>query len=262
MSAQAPLRILIVDDEPLARVRLRHLLQQMVDPVCDVVGEAGHAQQTKQLMQHQICDAVLLDIQMPGLDGLRLAQQLPLAPGALKPPAVIFVTAHAEHALRAFELQALDYLTKPVQAARLQQALRRVAQALVDRAPSQALAHQPQPDVAQAGMLVIRDRQRLLRIPLAEIVMARAGHKLVTLATLTREHVIDESLADLELRLGDGFVRVHRNALVARSAARELVRCSGEGLEEGWVLRVMPGDVWVPVSRRLVAAVREALGVR
>lgn len=261
MNASAALRVLIVDDEPLARLRLRQLLQACSDPPVQVIGEAGHARACIECLAGEDVDAVLLDIRMPGDDGLALAAVLRQRPQS---PAIVFVTAHEGHALQAFELEALDYLTKPVQRERLQQALRRV-QAWRS---SQAVA-QPQPPaagstlpVAPAGVLVIHDRQRMLRIPLAEIVLARAGQKLVTLSTLTREHVIDESLAELSQRLGDGFVRVHRSTLVARHAMRELkLSAPGAAADEGWSLHLMPIDLWVPVSRRLLPAVRQALGV-
>jgi two-component system response regulator AlgR len=171
-----------------------------------------------------------------------------------RPPAVVFVTAHGDHALRAFDLDAVDYLTKPVQRERLAAALRRVQQR----------RHGPPSGPAPLDgvpVLVVSDRQRTLRIPLDEIVQARAQAKHVVLRTLTREHVLDESLAELEGRMGAGFIRVHRNAIVARHAVRELQRRSDPGADEGWAVRVMPGDEWVPVSRRQVAAVREALAV-
>ena len=256
------LRVLIVDDEPLARLRLRQLLAQCRDPAVQVVGEASHASQALEWVSRDETDLVLLDIRMPGEDGLQLARRLK---ALANPVAIVFVTAHESHALEAFELQALDYLTKPVQLPRLQQALRRVQPRAGSQPAAPAAAGPAQGTsrlAAEAAALVINERQRTLRIPLAEIVMARARHKLVSLLTLTREHVIDESLADLEQRLGSGFIRVHRHTLVARHAARELVRRSGQTVEEGWYLRVMPGEHWVPVSRRLVTAVREALAER
>jgi len=117
------MRILIVDDEPLARSRLRDLLSDCPLPAGMAglsVGEASHAVQAMEQLQHRPWDVVLLDIHMPGMDGLSLARHLQALP---EPPAVVFVTAHAEHALEAFELAAVDYLTKPVRLQRLQQAL-------------------------------------------------------------------------------------------------------------------------------------------
>ena len=110
------------------------------------------------------------------------------------------------------------------------------------------------------GVLLITERQRTLRIPLREIVVARAGHKLVSLVTTTREHVVYEALGDLAQRLGPGFLRVHRSAVVARGAVRELqLRAAPDGGEAGWAVRVVPPGLWVPVSRRLLPMVREVL---
>ena len=245
-----PLRILLVDDEPLARLRLRSLLGEVADTPLQVVGEAGDAQQALDLLRVQPCDLLLLDIRMPGRDGLQLAEALRRLP---QPPSVVFVTAHGSHALHAFELDAVDYLTKPVRRERLQAALQRVLQRR-SAAPSAPAALDDTP------VLVVNDRSRTLRIPLDEVLYLRAEMKHVTLQTATRSHVLDESLTELEQRLGPGFIRIHRNALVARRAVRELQRRSDGGADEGWAVRVAPGDAWLPVSRRLVGAVREALG--
>jgi two-component system response regulator AlgR len=244
------LRVLLVDDEPLARLRLRTLLQDSTDPTTEIVGEAGDATQALDLLRTQACDLVLLDIRMPGRDGLQLAEALRTLPQL---PSVVFVTAHGSHALRAFELDAVDYLTKPVRRDRLLAALQR-AQLRRSSAPSAPAA------LDETPALVVHERTRTLRIPLDEVLYLRAEMKYVTLHTTTRSHVLDESLADLELRLGSGFIRIHRNALVARRAVRELQRRSDGGADEGWALRVAPRDEWLPVSRRQVSTVREALG--
>lgn len=250
LSPVPALRVLIVDDEPLARLRLRSLLDEAADPAVDIVGEAGDAQQAIDLLRVRPCDLVLLDIRMPGRDGLQLAEALRRLPS---PPSVVFVTAHGSHALRAFELDAVDYLTKPVRRDRLQAALQRVAQR---RAAGTPLSLTPD----EEPVLVVNDRTRTLRIPLDEVLYLRAEMKYVRLQTATRSHVLDESLTELEERLGSGFIRIHRNALVARRAVRELQRRADDGSDEGWAVRVAPRDEWLPVSRRQVSAVREALG--
>jgi two-component system response regulator AlgR len=248
------LRVLIVDDEELARLRLRGLVNDNPEPRAEVVGEAGNAAQALVCLAERGCDVVLLDIQMPGRDGMQLAAELR---AMAQPPAVVFVTAHAEHALRAFELEALDYLTKPVKRERLQAALQRVAQRL-HRAPALP------PEPAEAPVIIVSDRGRIVRVPVVEVLYLKAELKYVTLRTAAHTHVLDDSLADLEDRLGERFLRVHRNALVARHAVRALERriVAGEGDDEGgevWAVRIAPVDEWLAVSRRQVAAVREAL---
>jgi two-component system response regulator AlgR len=251
----AALKVLIVDDEELARVRLRGLVADNPEPRARVVGEAANAAQALVCLAERDCDVVLLDIQMPGRDGMQLAAELR---AMAQPPAIVFVTAHAEHALRAFELDAIDYLTKPVKRERLQAALQRVAQ---------RLSRPPAPPPAEAGeapVIIVSDRGRIVRVPVAEVLYLKAELKYVTLRTAAHTHVLDDSLSDLEDRLGERFLRVHRNALVARHAVRALERriVAGEGDEEGgevWAVRIAPVDEWLAVSRRQVAAVREAL---
>ncbi len=251
-----PLTLLIVDDEPLARLRLRTLLAQVTQPEVQVLGEAGDADSALRQLRETPADALLLDIRMPGRSGLTLAAALRALP---QPPAVVFVTAHAEHALQAFDLEAVDYLTKPVRLERLQAALQRVAQRLRP-------VSVPSPLAADAPVLVVHDRGRVLRLPLQEVLYLRAELKYVTLRTAGHSYVLDDALADLEQRLealGAGFIRVHRNALVARRAVRALeYRTADDGAgrgEEGWAVRVAPADEWLAVSRRQLPAVREAL---
>jgi two-component system response regulator AlgR len=130
---------------------------------------------------------------------------------------------------------------------------------------AQRRGQRPAPAPADEGpVLVVSDRGRVLRVPVAEVLYLKAELKYVTLRTAEHHFVLDESLAELETRLGERFLRVHRNALVARSAVRALERrvMAGEGDEEGgevWAVRVAPVDEWLAVSRRQVTAVREAL---
>jgi two-component system response regulator AlgR len=248
----ADLKVLLVDDEPLARLRLRTLLQDAADPPVEVVGEAGDAAAATVLLRTRSCDLLLLDIGLPGLDGMQFAA---LLRESADPPSVVFVTAHAEHAVRAFELDAADYLTKPVSRERLRAALQRVAQRRRAAAPSAV----PPAD----GVLLVHDRGRMLRVPLSEVLYLKAELKYVTLRTAEHSHVLDDALADLEQRLGEGFVRVHRNALVARSAVRVLQRRRGSGGDEGhaehWAVQIVPTGEWLAVSRRQLGAVRAAL---
>lgn len=262
----AKLRVLLVDDEPLARLRLRGLIEACGEPPAEVVAEAGTASQAQAWLREHACDLILLDVQMPGPDGLQLADALHDKANA---PLIVFVTAHAEHALRAFELEATDYLTKPVRRERLQAALGRVAQRLAERSAvhEQRAAEHAQDD---AQVVVVSDRGRLLRIPLTEVLYFKAELKYLTLRTATQSFVMDGSLSDLEPRLGSTFLRVHRNALVAKAAVRELQRhaathapadeaIDSSDASEGWAVRIAAVDEWLAVSRRQLAAVREAL---
>jgi len=250
------LRILLVDDEALARLRLRSLVEECPEPKAVIAGEAANAAQALAWLAGHDCDLLLLDIGMPGRDGVDLAADL--ARGA-RPPAIVFVTAHAERALDAFDLNAVDYLTKPVRRERLQAALQRAAQRLAQRVVA-ASASVPEAE----PVIVVTDLGRVVRVPLHEVLYLKAELKYVTLRTATHTYVLDEALSDLEQRLGGRFLRVHRNALVARQALRELERrmhpATGddEGAE-GWAVRVSPVDEWLAVSRRQVAAVREAM---
>jgi two-component system, LytTR family, response regulator AlgR len=255
------IRVLLVDDEELARLRLRGLVHDSVEPKAAVVGEAASAAQALAWLGSNACDLLLLDVQMPGRDGLQFAAELKRLP---EPPAIVFVTAHAQHALHAFDLDAIDYLTKPVRRERLHAALQRVAQRLALQRGAAPSA--PVGDAEDAPAIVVTDRGRVLRVPLAEVLYFKAELKYVTLRTAAHTYVLDEALSDLEQRLGDRFLRVHRNALVARAAVRALERrqIAGEGDEdgaEGWAVRMAPVDEWLAVSRRQVAAVREALVV-
>ncbi len=250
------LRVLIVDDEPLARLRLRGLLADCVRPAAQVVDEAGSAAEALHALARQPVDAVLLDIHMPGQDGMALARRLREQPPA---PAVVLVTAHAEHALQAFEVDAVDYLTKPVRRARLQEALARVESRL-GRRP----ADPPPVTPAEVPMLVVSDRGRVLRIPVAEVVYLRAEMKYVTLVTTRHRYVLDDALTDLEQRLGDTVVRIHRSVVVAKAAVRALERRVLPGADpddagESWAVHVEPSGEWLAVSRRQLPQVREAL---
>lgn len=243
------LKVLLVDDEALARARLRTLLAECDAPAAVPAGEAANAAQAMELLLRQPVDAVLLDIHMPGADGLALAQALR---GMPQPPAVVFVTAHAEHAVAAFELEALDYLTKPVRRERLQAALQKVQRAVLARGDVPAAAPET---------LLIHDRGRTERVPVDEVLYFKAELKYVTVRTSARSYILDASLSELEERHAAHFLRVHRNALVARRALRALERHDDPEEGEGWAVRLTGVDDVVAVSRRQLGAVREALAM-
>ena len=259
-TAARALTVLVVDDEPLARLRLRQLVEAPHGVPARVVGEAADAQSAQDWLAANRCELVLLDIALPGRSGLRLADELRRQAGA---PQVVFVSAHAEHALAAFELEALDYLTKPVRRERLQAALMRAVQRRSER-----------PAALDTGpVLVVSDRGRVLRVPAAEVLCLKADQKYVQIVTANGQWLVDEALTDLEQRLGPAFVRVHRNALVAVAVVRALERTNERvdaaadepraataptATTEAWSLRLSNGDR-VAVSRRQLVELRAAL---
>jgi two-component system response regulator AlgR len=254
------MQILIVDDEALARSRLAALVRECPEPVCEVAAECANARQAAEWLQQHAgqADVALLDIHMPGALGTELAADLKRMAQA---PAVVFVTAHGEHALAAFDLEAVDYLTKPVKRDRLFAALQRAARRAAARTP----AHDdPDTGTGATPVLVVSERGRVVRVPLADVLYLKAELKYVTLRTASHSYVLDDPLTDLEQRLGERVLRVHRNALVARQAVRALERrkladSEEEGNEIGWAVLVAATGEWLSVSRRQVAAVREAL---
>lgn len=254
------LKVAIIDDEPLARLRIKSLLAQ-ASVANEVVAEFGESVNGLQWLQAQdqagtSPDMLLLDIQMPGLDGMVLAARLR---ELRQPPVVAFVTAHAEHALRAFDLAAADYLTKPVRLERLNATLDRVLKLKAARPP------EPVADVADnsADVFVVQDRGRLERIALSQILYFKAEQKYVTLRTAEHSHVLADSLTELEGRVGERFIRVHRNALVSRQAMKALERRADDADGgETWAVQVAPTMEWLSVSRRQVTAVREAMAAQ
>ena len=281
------LRVLLVDDEPLARVRLRTLLADMVDPPAEICGEAATAVQAMELLESTRPHVLLLDIHMPGMDGMQLAHRMvqqihPAAQGYR--PQIVFVTASSDFALQAFDMAAADYLTKPVRAERLQQALHKAMAALAMQqaawavpqgdAATAPLTMQPvgQPPVPHAAShsagaagaateaLLIQERGLSQRLPLSDILYARAEQKYVILHTrLGREWVWDGSLSQLEEKYPHVFVRIHRSTLVQRQLLRQLKHCVQADGSEGWLLQLEGASNLLPVSRRQLAAVRQAM---
>ena len=244
------LQVLVVDDEPLARSRLCTLLSDCAAPAARAQAQAADAVQALQLLRQQRFDLVLLDIHMPGADGLSLARQIATLE---HPPALVFVTAHAEHAVDAFELEAVDYLTKPVRQERLQAALQKAERFIQGQRAALAAA-------GPSEVLMIQDRNRTERLPLAEVVYFKAELKYITVRTASRSYILDGSLNELEEKYGARFMRIHRNALIARRAARALQKHHDLEEGEGWALKLDGVDELLFVSRRQLAAVREMLG--
>jgi two-component system response regulator AlgR len=246
----APRRVLIVDDEAPARSRMRDLLADVnaALPVM-VVGEAANGREALQLAEAGGVDVALLDVRMPGMDGIEVARHLQqLQP----PPAVIFTTAYDAYAIQAFELHVVDYLLKPIKASRLQEALSRVVQnAALDPGALRELQQAPR------SCLSVAERGRVHLIPVEEILFLRAELKYITVRTASREYLIEESLTQLEQEFAERFVRIHRNCLVARAAIRGFERVGGESGEGPWQVVLAGLEERIPVSRRQQHIVRE-----
>ncbi len=248
MSA-APLRVLIVDDEAPARSRMRDLLVDIDGALpVTVAAEAENGREALEIAAAGGIDVALLDVRMPGMDGVELALHLQQLQS---PPAVIFTTAYDAYAIRAFELHAVDYLLKPIRAARLQEALAR-ARGVVPKAETLRVL-QRSPRV----FLSASERGKVHLIPVGDILFLRAELKYVTVRTAAREHLIEESLTHLEQEFAERFVRVHRNCLVARAAIRGFERLGGESGEGPWQVLLAGLEERIPVSRRQQHIVRE-----
>lgn len=211
------LRVLLVDDEPLGRDRLRDLL--VAEPDIEVVGECGDGPSTVAAVRKLKPDLLFLDIQMPGMDGFDVLQAL----GTKKLPAVVFVTAYDEHALRAFDARALDYLLKPASRARLRQALERVRAQLSstlgggpDSLLRDLLASRPRRIAVRAG-------ERIIYVSIEEIDWVEAAGNYVVLHAGPQNHIIRETLGALENELpSDVFFRLNRSAIVNLRRVKEI----------------------------------------
>lgn len=240
----APLRVLIVDDEPLARMRLRALLADAGG--VEVVGEAGDGRAALEAISQSRPAVLLLDIRMPGMDGLEVARHLH---GWSDAPAVIFVTAYDDQALAAFEASAVDYLLKPVREERLLSALDRARRLL---GPQAAL---PREAGKVRTHLCARVRGSLKLVPIEEVLYLLADAKYVEVHYHGGSVLIEDSLVSLEQEFGERFIRIHRNCLVAASAIGGLER-RGDGET---VVTVRGSEVALEVSRRNLPNVRRWL---
>ena len=239
------IRVLIVDDEQLARDRLARMVGEF--PNYEVVGEAGNGIEAVQLAGTQDPEIVLMDIRMPGMDGLEAARHLAELD---EPPAVIFCTAYEEHAIEAFDLQAVGYLLKPVRGNNLEAALGRAQR--INKAQLAALSDDGKP---RRSHISARTRRGIELVAVTEVRYFQADQKYVTVRHPDGEIIIDETLRELEAEFGDAFLRVHRNALVAVRHIAGLDR-SGDG---HYQIRLRDVDDVVDISRRHVAEVRRYL---
>lgn len=261
------MRVVVVDDEPLARRRLCDVLSD-VRSQCpnEVVAECANGREAVSKIELLRPDLVVLDVQMPGMNGIELARHL----AALEaPPLIVFSTAFDDYALQAFEVHAIDYLLKPVRAERLRDCLQRVAVRLTERAAQMQVAKAAHVQAAagdadwaavaqEAGVhrryLSVTERGSVLLIPVDDVLYFRAELKYTTIRTAEREYLSEESLTSLEEELGERFVRVHRNALVSRAAIAGTTRATdpgdGETGEHSWRVLLRGVHETLPISRR------------
>jgi len=250
-------RAVIVDDEPLARMRLRRLLAE--HPSIDVAGEAGDGEAACRLIAEQAPDLVFLDVQMPGLSGFDVLARLDTR------PRVVFVTAHDEFAVRAFEEQALDYLLKPVEPARLARALARLtgaeAAAAAGRIEDERLTRLLDAVERRSTgprRLAVRRGPKVILVEPASILFCRAEDKYTVLYTADGEHILDRTIEDLEQTLDPStFLRIHRSVIVNLACVRDLTAVEGGRFVVS--LKDAPGTT-LHASRAGAKLLREKLG--
>lgn len=240
------MKILIADDEPLARARLRGLVTEL--SLGEVVGEADTGEAVLQQTERLRPDIILLDIRMPGMNGLETAGHLDLLDN---PPAVIFTTAYDEYALRAFETHAVDYLLKPVRRERLSKAIRSVRRL----SQAQLAGLQRRDGQHSASHISARDHGGIKLIPVENIRYFQAADKYITVYHTGGSVLIEEPLISLEERLSGLFIRIHRNALVAKA----LLIALEKDAEGRCMVRLQGVGEALEVSRRHVACVRQLL---
>ena len=239
------LRVLIVDDEPPARERLRSMLAETGE--FEVAGEAGHGEQAIDLVEKLTPDIVLLDVRMPGIDGLEVARHLAALP---EPPAVIFTTAFDEYALQAFDAEAVAYLLKPIRAEKLRAALAKAARLTRPQLQQVAAAAREPTHRLHIG---VRGREGLKLIPIEEVFYFHADQKYTTVKHLKGEDLIEDSLKTLEEEFSASFVRIHRNAVVN---TRYLERIARDASGQHFVhLRGLPDAL--EVSRRMAGDLKD-----
>ena len=240
------MKVLIVDDEKPARDRLARLISELVD--FDVVGQAANGQQAIELAISSEADIVLMDIRMPGLDGIQAARHLS---DLQYPPAIIFTTAYADHALEAFETHAVDYLLKPVKNVKLQKALDAAQK------PTRAQVEQNNELLSTIEMrqhICARVRGNLELIKIEDIYYFQADHKYVTVRHRDGQMLIEESLKSLEKEFEGRFIRIHRNALINLDFIAGM-----RSQDDGQHLRFKEIEETLEISRRHLSSIRKII---
>ncbi len=238
------LKTLIVDDESLARDRLRSLVEEIGGGT--IVAEAGNGQQAIEAIQKEYPDVVLMDIRMPGMDGIEAAKHIS---DMKHPPAVIFTTAYGDYALDAFDAHAIDYLLKPIRKERLEDALKKA------KVMTQSIIESLQEDLPETRTHISVFVQGNIRlIPVTKILFFKAEQKYISVFTKDGEVLIEESLKSLEVEFEEIFIRIHRNTLVKKSAIIAL-----EKTEQGLFVKLSDVEESLPISRRLQSAIKKLL---
>ena len=248
---ELPLSIFVVDDEPHARNRIKELLVDCAEQLpLEVVGEAGNGREALDKLAEVHADVVLLDIRMPQMDGLELAMHLNKLD---EPPVIIFTTAYDSHALKAFELHAIDYLLKPIRLGRLFDALMRARSSVPVRTEElKELLPEPRRNLS------IHERGKIMLIPIEDVLYLRAELKYITVRTADNEYLIEESLTALEKEFATRFVRIHRNCLVAKDEIEGFEKVADDETGEShWTVKLKGIDEKLAISRRQQYIVKE-----
>ena len=248
---ELPLAVFVVDDEPPARNRIRELLGDCSEQLpLEIVGEAGNGHEALTKLSEIRADVVLMDIRMPQMDGIELAQHLNKLP---KPPVIIFTTAYDSYAIKAFELHAIDYLLKPIRLGRLFDALTHARNAVPLRTEElRELTPDPRKNLS------IHERGKIHLIPVEDVLYLRAELKYITVRTAQHEYLIEEALTALEKEFATRFIRIHRNCLVAKDQIEGFERVADdEDGESHWTVKLKGLDEMLPISRRQQYIVKE-----
>ena len=247
------LKVVIADDEVLARQKLRQLLE--LEDQVQIVGEGANAYETMDLVRFTCPNLLLLDIQMPDLDGFGVISAL-TGEGDVALPRIIFTTAYDQYALRAFEINAVDYLLKPFTRARLGEAIQRARQQIRTSKTERGSAAQPLRNGSFETRLVFKSRGRILFLPVADIHWIGAEENYVRICTARDNHLLRETMAHFETKLDPScFLRVHRSAIVNLQHVQEIRSGSNEG--DSFVL--MQGGQRVPLSRSYRSRISQLL---
>jgi two-component system response regulator AlgR len=249
-SVDLPLTVFVVDDEAPARHRIKELLSDCNEQLAlELVGEASNGRDALDRLAELHADVVLVDIRMPQMDGIELAQHLNKLE---KPPVIVFTTAYDNYAIQAFEQHAVDYLLKPIRLGRLFEALSRARAAVpVKSEVLQELIPESRKNLS------IQERGKILLIPIEKVLFLRAELKYITVRTLDREYLVEEPLGALEKEFSNRFVRIHRNCLVAKDEIESFEKVGEDGADSHWSVKMKGLDEKLPISRRQQHIVKE-----